>query len=91
MKHWSVTANMSQNLTSFSVFSTRQISRFATAERKKFLEDGKASSLSLATEKKPLLPVEPWIIRMVLKDLKERYGDIKDVDIIDVRIETFEK
>ena len=91
MKRWSITINMSQNLTGFDVFSSRQISSFAKAERRKLIENGKAQSYSTVTDKKPLLPIESWIIQMVFEEFKRKYEDIENVKIMEIEIKALGK
>jgi len=91
MKRWSTIINMNQNLTGFNILSSRQISTFAKAERKKLTENGKVASYSIVTGKKPLLPIESWIIQMVFEEFREKYKDIENAEIIEIEIKALDK
>ena len=94
MKYWSVTINMSQKLTGFNILSTGQIVEFVKSEREKSVEDEKTlsdESVFDVLARKPLRPIEPWIIQMVFKEFEEKYKDIKDVKLIAAEIRTLDR
>lgn len=86
MKFWSVTTNMSQELTGFNVLSAFEVSRYVNLKRREHLESIKIGSRNPVIEQKSLFPVDSWLIDMAFAEFEEKYMDIDNVELIDIKI-----